>query len=99
MEGGLQMDTLLLTFLTAIFFLGMFVIVLPFAMDLYRRFNFRKVVTCPETRGLTEVKLNALWAALTGIFCKPALRVKSCTLWPKKKGCAEACVRENWPAN
>jgi hypothetical protein len=92
------MDTLL-TFLIVIFGLGMIYMVLPFTFYIYRRFNYRKVVSCPETGRLTEIKLNALRAALTAIFRKPSLRVKSCTLWPKKKGCAERCVKENWPAD
>ncbi len=92
------MDTLL-TFLVVIFGIGMVYLVVPFTWYIYRRFNYRKVVTCPETGGLTEVKVNAFWAALTAIFRKPSLRVKSCTLWPKKKGCAEGCVKEGWPAD
>jgi hypothetical protein len=75
--------------------LGLFYIVLPFTLDVYRRFRYRKVVTCPDTYGLADVRLNARWAALTAIFRKPALRVKSCALWPRKKGCAEGCVKEN----
>ena len=87
-----------LTLVVAIIALGLLYNVLPFTRDAYRRFSYRKIVTCPDTGGFAEVKLNALWAALTAIFGKPALRVRSCTLWPKKRGCAEACVKENWPA-
>lgn len=79
--------------------LGLFYIVLPFTFDVYRRFRYRKVVTCPDTHGLAEVRLNACWAALTAVFHKPALRVKSCTLWRRKNGCAEGCVKENWPGD
>jgi hypothetical protein len=78
---------------------GLFYIVLPFTLDVYRRFRYRKVVTCPDIHGLAEVRLNARWAALTAVFNKPALRVKSCTLWPRKKGCAEGCVKDNWPSD
>jgi hypothetical protein len=87
-----------LTLILAVIALGVFYNVLPVTRDTYRRFNYRKVVTCPNTRKFAEVKLNALWAAFTAVFRKPALRVKSCTLWPGKKGCAEGCVKENWPA-
>ncbi len=92
------MNTPLLVLIAAVIVMGFFYAVLPFALDAYRRFRCQKVVTCPDTRGLAEVKLNARRAALTAIFRKPVLRVKSCTLWPKKKGCAEGCVRENWPS-
>ena len=83
--------------ITATVVIGLFYVVLPFTNDVYNRFRYRKVVGCPENNTLAEVKLNARWAALTAIFRKPVLRVKSCSLWPKKKGCAERCVRENWP--
>ena len=93
------MNTPILILLVAVMVMGLFYAVLPFALDVYRRFRPQKVLTCPDTHGLAEVKLNAHWAALTAIFRKPVLHVKSCTLWPKKKGCAEGCVKENWPAD
>ena len=93
------MNTPLLILIAAVIVMGFFYAVLPFGLDAYRRFRRQKVVTCPDTRGLAEVKLNARRAALTAVLRKPALRVKTCTLWPRKKGCAEGCVRENWPAD
>jgi hypothetical protein len=90
------MDLLLGT-LVGLFVLGLLYVALPFTVDVYRRFNYRKVVKCPETGQLTEVKPNALWAALTANFRKPSLRVRDCSLWPKREGCAEKCVKENWP--
>jgi hypothetical protein len=77
--------------------LGLFYVVLPVTLDVYRRYRYRKIITCPDTHGLAEVKLKASWAALTAAFGKPIVQVKSCTLWPRKKGCAEGCVKENWP--
>ena len=91
------MNTPLLILIAAVIVTGLFYAVFPFALEHIRRFRHQKVVTCPDARGVAEVILNARWAALTAIFRKPVLRVKSCTLWPKKKGCAEGCVRENWP--
>lgn len=85
-----------LTLVIGIIALGLFYNVLPFTRDAYRRFSYGKIVSCPDTGGFAEVKLNALWAAFASIFGKPALRVRSCTLWPKKRGCAEACVKEAW---
>ncbi len=87
-----------LILIAAIVALGLFYNVLPFTLDVYKRFRYRKVVTCPDTHGLAEVRLNAWWASLTRLFRKPALRAKSCTLWPRKAGCTEGCVKENWPS-
>lgn len=77
--------------------LGLLYVVLPVTLDTYRRFRYGQVVTCPNTHGPAEVRLNARLATFTAAFRKPDLRVKSCTLWPEKKGCAENCVKENWP--
>jgi hypothetical protein len=77
---------------------GLFYVVLPLTLDVYRRFRYRKVVTCPDTKGIAEVRLDARWAAFTALLRKPELRVRSCTLWPRKKGCPENCAKENWPA-
>ena len=90
----------LLILIAAIIALGLFYIVRPFTLDVYRRFRYRKVVNCPDTHSLAEITdCNAWWAAVTAVFRAPALRVKSCTLWPRKEGCAEGCVKENWPAD
>ena len=77
---------------------GLLYNVLPFTLDVYRRFRYRKVVTCPETAGLAEVELKASRAAFTALFRRPELRVKSCTLWPGKRGCEQGCVNDNWRA-
>ncbi|HTN70361.1 MAG TPA: hypothetical protein VMO00_04660 [Methylomirabilota bacterium] len=78
--------------------LGFYYIVLPYMLARYRHFRYRKILTCPETRGLVEVALDSRRAFFTGIFGKPVVRVKSCTLRSRKKHCAEGCVKENWPS-
>jgi hypothetical protein len=84
--------------ITGIVALGFYYIVLPYTLARYRRFRYRKILTCPETQSLVEVALDSRRAFFTGIFGKSVVRVKSCTLWPRKKGCAEGCVKENWPS-
>ena len=66
----------------------------PFALDAYSRFRHQKVVTCPDTRGLAEVKLNARWAALTAIFRKPVRTRKELYLMAKKEGVRVKAVCE-----
>jgi hypothetical protein len=73
--------------------------VLLFGFDAYRRFHNCKIVTCPDDHSLAEVRLRTVWALVTGIIGKSQLRVKNCTRWPRKKGCAENCVKDNWPAD
>lgn len=72
--------------------------VVPFACSLYRRFRYRKIITCPDTHDFAEVALDAPRAALGAVMARPKLRVKFCSLWPRKRGCAQCCVMENWPS-
>jgi len=77
---------------------GLLFVVAPVVMDVYARYRNRKALNCPESQGTAEVTLKTHRAALAAAFGKRVLRVKSCSLWPKKKGCAEKCINENWPA-
>jgi hypothetical protein len=76
---------------------GLLFVVAPVVADIYARYRNGKALNCPETHGNAEVTLNTHRAALAGAFGKSVLRVKRCSLWPGKKGCAEKCVKENWP--
>ena len=76
---------------------GLLFVVAPVVIDIYARYRNRKVLNCPETRGSAEVALNTHQAALGAAFGKPIIRVRSCSLWPEKSGCAEKCISGNWP--
>jgi hypothetical protein len=76
---------------------GLLFVVAPVVSDIYARYRNGKSLNCPEARATAEVTLNTHRAALAGAFGRPIVRVKSCSLWPGKKGCAEKCVSENWP--
>lgn len=81
----------------AIIAIGLLFVVFPVALDTFYRYRKRKIITCPETHGSAEVQLDTRRALFTSAFGKPLLAIKHCSLWPKKKGCDEACVKENWP--
>ena len=67
----------------------------PVSLDVYSRFRHQKVVTCPDTRGLAEVKLSARWAALTAIFRKSGHTRKELYLMAKKEGVrGRLCARK-----
>jgi len=74
--------------------IGLVFVVIPVFIDAYREFRHRRVVTCPQTHGLAEVSLNSGLAALGAAVGRPVIRVKSCSLWSKRKGCNEKCVGE-----
>jgi len=76
---------------------GITFVLIPVFIDAYRRYRYRKVITCPQTHGLAEVTLNSGLAALGAAVGRPVMRVKNCSLWPERKECDENCVAENWP--
>lgn len=74
--------------------LGVFYVTLPIFLDFFRRYRKKKVLKCPESGALAEVDINAPRAAISSLFGNPLLKVKNCTLWPKRKGCREHCLRQ-----
>ena len=87
------METLWLL-IGAVILLGVFYVLLPRGTYFFRRFRKKRVFRCPETGMLVEVDVDARLAALSSPFGKPLLRVKNCTLWPKKKECAQECLKD-----
>jgi hypothetical protein len=87
-----------LSLIAALVATGLVLVIIPVGLDAYRRFRHRKVIVCPGTHQMAEVMTTAWDAALmTALAIKPIPRVKWCSLWPKRKGCNENCVKENWP--
>ena len=59
------------------------------------RYRGTRVITCPETGCSEAVQVDAphaAWTSLTGHA--PELRLTSCTRWPERLGCAEACLKQ-----
>ena len=77
--------------------LGLYFVVAPIVMTTYRRYSGRKTIVCPESGQIAEVELKAARAGLMSALAKQSVRVKWCSLWPRRKGCAQECVREYWP--
>jgi hypothetical protein len=65
--------------------------------DAYRKFGAPRVVRCPITGGVSAVEIDPAHAALTMVMGKRPLRVGSCPLWPRCRGCGSACLREMDP--
>jgi hypothetical protein len=72
--------------------LGGMYVVAPVVSYTYRRYRGRKTVVCPDTGQIAEVELKAKQASLLSALGKDWVRVRWCSLWPRKKGCAEKCV-------
>lgn len=58
----------------------------------YRRFQEKRVLTCPETSAAAIVQLDAGRYAATSLFVRPALRVRDCSRWPARAGCDQRCL-------
>jgi hypothetical protein len=58
----------------------------------YRRFQEKRILTCPETKAAAVVQMDAGRFAATSLFTRPTVRVRDCSRWPARAGCDQACV-------
>ena len=86
----------MLLLITGVIALGSYFVIAPVVADTYRRYRGRKTVICPDTGQIAEVNLKAVTAGAMSALGKNWVRVKWCSLWPRRKGCAQECVREYW---
>lgn len=77
--------------LAGIVVVGVVFVLIPVVGNAFLRFRGKRWLRCPETEADAEVGLDARHAAFTAAFHHPALRVKSCSLWPEREGCAQGC--------
>ena len=63
----------------------------PVMGSVYLGLRGTRLLRCPETRTPAAVGLDAGYAAWTAAFRQPLLRVRSCSLWPRRAGCAQRC--------
>jgi hypothetical protein len=69
-----------------------FVFVLaPVAGSVYVHFRAPRWIRCPETHLPAAVAVDAGHAAWTAALSRPLLRIRGCTLWPLRAGCAQRC--------
>ncbi len=77
----------------AIMALGGLYVLLPLVIHTFQRYRNKRLRACPETGGPAEINIDAQRAAFSSAFGRPLLKIKNCTLWPKKKGCGEDCIK------
>ena len=63
----------------------------PVVGSVYRQYLVPRWLRCPETGLPVAVAVDARHAAWTGAFGWPRLRIRSCSLWPRRAGCAQRC--------
>ncbi len=79
--------------ITSIIAVAVLYVLLPLVAETFRRFRGTRSVRCPIAGEEANIDLDARRAALTSAFGRVLLRVKECSLWPQRKGCAQDCVQ------
>lgn len=69
-------------------------VVLPIAATRFFAIKGRRVITCPETRTLEGVEVDAWRAALSAALGGSALRLANCSRWPQRADCGQECLAE-----
>jgi hypothetical protein len=83
--------------ISAVLATGIILVLAPVAFATYRQYRNRKVIICPDNQNFAEVDVKAGRAGLLAAFGRSKLTVKWCSRWPQKRGCAEGCLKDNWP--
>lgn len=72
-----------------------------YGRTIYDHYRGPRAVVCPQTHGPALVRFDALHAAMTGVFSREHLRLASCSLWPERMHCDQACIPDaaafQWP--
>ena len=76
--------------------LGLYFVIVPAVVGTFRRYRGRRTIICPENDQIAEIEIKAGQAGILAALGKHRLRVKWCSLWPRRKGCAEECLQDNW---
>ncbi len=68
--------------------------------QVFDSYHGNRNVNCPETRARVTVRFDALHAAVTALRGKPHLRLATCSRWPMRADCDQACIPDavNAPA-
>lgn len=60
----------------------------------YRVFGGLREVSCPETEEAVLVRIHVTHAIASRLSGGNELRLKSCSRWPGRQGCDQACVSQ-----
>jgi hypothetical protein len=72
---------------------GAVFVLLPTVLSTFYDYRSKRSVICPELRRRAQIGVDAGRAARSSIFGRLRLRVESCTFWPERSGCGEACLQ------
>ena len=64
------------------------------AITAYIRMRGKRIVVCPETNKPVAVTVDAAHAAATAVWEKPEIQLATCSRWPEREGCDQACTAQ-----
>jgi hypothetical protein len=64
------------------------------AIAAYIRMRGTRIVTCPESKQPAAVTVNAAHSALSGLLDPADIQISTCSRWPARPECDQACARE-----
>lgn len=59
----------------------------------YRRSRGPRGITCPDAGVSATIQIDARHAMTMHALGESTRRVKSCSLWPERENCGQACLR------
>ena len=62
------------------------------AVNAWRRLRGARLVTCPETDAPAAVMIDGTCAAINAVFDSPSLWLATCSRWPSRRFCGQACL-------
>jgi hypothetical protein len=74
--------------------LGACLVLLAMAVGAWRRYRGTRLVRCPENLETAAVALDTPHVLLTAVSGVPELRLQSCSRWPERRDCGQACLRQ-----
>jgi hypothetical protein len=67
-------------------------VVLPVAAGVCSYYRRAKIVACPEACRDAVIEVHAIRAAVGAIFDRRSVAITSCSLWPRRRACAQQCT-------
>jgi len=86
-------DSLSWSLIAAIVVFGALIVMLPIIVHDFRRYREARFLTCPETGERAAIIVDGPRPSSTATSSEPCVRAMECSLWPKRKGCEQSCLK------
>jgi hypothetical protein len=62
------------------------------AITAFVRMRGQRIIVCPETHRAAAVTVDAAHAALSAVYEREDVRLATCSRWPERQNCDQACT-------